>query len=91
MERQGSAGGRATFEKYGSKHMAEIGAMCFAATVARHWQGDRKGYRDYLGLKRHEQQIEKFVDRELARRLESGAEVTSMELPVISDPDEVPF
>jgi hypothetical protein len=88
----GSKGGQATFERYGARHMAEIGAKGFATTVARHWQGDRRAYRDYLGLKRHEAQIESFVDRELRRRLENGAQIASMELPVLSEPDDdVPF
>jgi hypothetical protein len=88
----GRKGGRTTYERYGSKHMAEIGAKGFATTVARHWQGDRQAYRDYLGLKRHEAQIESFVDRELQRRLENGEQIASMELPVLSRPDDdVPF
>jgi hypothetical protein len=88
----GSEGGRTTYERYGTKYMAEIGAKGFATTVARHWQGDRRAYRDYLGLKRHEAQIECFVDRELKRRLEDGEPIASVELPVLSGPDDdVPF
>jgi hypothetical protein len=68
--------------------MAEIGRKGFETTVARHWQGDRAAYRDYLGLRRHEAQIESIVDRELARRLDQGEQVTSMELPVLSGPDD---
>ncbi|QDV34974.1 hypothetical protein ElP_28710 [Tautonia plasticadhaerens] len=71
--------------------MAEIGAKGFATTVARHWNGDRQGYRDYLGLRRHEQQIESFVEREQARRLAAGEKIVCHELPVLSDPDELPF
>jgi hypothetical protein len=44
------------------------------------------------GLKRHEAQIDSFVDRELARRVENGEKVNSMELPVLSEPDDdLPF
>jgi hypothetical protein len=87
----GSKGGRTTFERYGSKHMAEIGKRGFETTAARHWNGDSQGYRDYLGLRRHEAQIESLVDRELQRRLDQGQEVACMELPVLSDPDEIPW
>lgn len=88
----GSAGGRETFRRYGSKHMAEIGKKGFAATVARHWQGDRAAYRNYLGLRKHEAQIESFVDRELTRRLENGEKIVCEELPVLSGPDDdLPF
>lgn len=47
-----------TDRRWGSRHRAEIGAKGFAATVARHWQGDRQGFRDDLGLRRHEAQLE---------------------------------
>lgn len=87
----GSKGGRTTAERYGPKYMAEFGAKGFATTVARHWQGDRKAYRDYLGLRRHEAQLDSFVDRELQRRLDQGEKIVSMELPILSDPDELPF
>jgi hypothetical protein len=72
--------------------MQEIGTRGFAATFARRWQGDRQGYRDYLGLRRHEAQIEAFVDGELARRLQNGKNVACVEMPVLSEPDDgVPF
>ncbi len=87
----GSKGGRTTFERYGRKHMQEIGAKGFATTVARHWQGDRAAYRDYLGLRRHETQIDSFVDREMQRRLDAGEQTVCMEIPVLSDPDDMPF
>lgn len=87
----GARGGRETVKRHGIQHMREIGKRGFEATVARHWAGDRQGFRDYLGLRRHEAQLENFVDRELQRRLDQGAEVASVELPVLSEPDEFPF
>jgi hypothetical protein len=88
----GSKEGRTTVERHGVQHMREIGAKGFAATVARHWQGDRAAYRDYLGLRRHEQQIESFVDREMTRRLENGERTVCVEMPVLSGPDDdLPF
>jgi hypothetical protein len=84
----GSKGGKTTADRYGPKYMAEIGARGFATTVARHWQGDRAAYRDYLGLRRHERQLESLVDRELAR----SEKVACVEMPVLSGPDgDVPF
>jgi hypothetical protein len=44
----GRRGGKATAATHGRRHMAEIGARGFNATVARHWQGDRKGYAAWL-------------------------------------------
>lgn len=88
----GSKGGRTTFGRYGRKHMQEFGPKGFATTVARHWRGDRQAYRDYLGLRRHEAQMESFVDRELARRLEAGEKAACVEMPCLSGPDDdLPF
>jgi hypothetical protein len=88
----GSKGGRTTFERYGSAHMAKIGKRWFETTVARHWQRARAAYRDYLGLRRREQQMESFVDSELAIRVADGEQVACVEIPVLSGPDDdVPF
>lgn len=86
----GRKGGNKLFQDRGPAYMAEIGAKGFASTVARHWQGDRAAYRDYLGLRRHEQRIEEAVDAEMARRLTAGAKTACVELPVICDPDDDP-
>jgi hypothetical protein len=87
----GSKGGRTTVERHDIQHMREIGKRGFETTVACHWQGDRAAYRDYLGLRRHEQQIESFVDRELDRRLQAEEKFVCMELPTLSEPDDLPF
>jgi hypothetical protein len=44
----GARGRRATARRYGRAYMAEIAARGFESTVARHWQGDRKGYVAWL-------------------------------------------
>jgi hypothetical protein len=44
----GSRGGFRTVRKHGRKHMKTIAAKGFAATVARHWSGDRKSYTAWL-------------------------------------------
>jgi general stress protein YciG len=44
----GRQGGRSCFRRHGRRHMAEIGAKGFEATVARHWQGDRQSYAAWL-------------------------------------------
>ena len=87
----GAKGGRETFRRYGSKYMAEIGKRGFEATVNHHWKGDRDGYRQYLANRGWEKRTASFVDRELERRLEEGAPIASMELPVVADPDDEPM
>jgi hypothetical protein len=71
--------------------MAEIGARGFAKTVARRLWGDRAAYRDDLGLRRHERQLEPVGDREPARGLADGAKVACVEMPVLSGPDDAPI
>ena len=70
--------------------MAEIGRKGFASLVANRFQGDRQGAIDWLHLRSHEARLESFVDRELARRLDQGEQIVSMEIPVILDPDDEP-
>jgi general stress protein YciG len=88
----GAKGGKATFDRYGRKHMQEIGGKGFAATVAAHWQGDRKAYHDYLAARQWNRLADSFADRELQRRLDAGEQVACIELPVQLDADgDVPF
>jgi hypothetical protein len=47
----GRKGGLSCVRKHGRRHMGAIGARGFHATVARHWQGDRKG--DVAWLRAH--------------------------------------
>ena len=44
----GRKGGLATFQRHGRDHMARIGANGFAATVRKHWNGDRAAYVAHL-------------------------------------------
>ncbi len=71
--------------------MAQIGAKGFASLVAGKFQGDRKGAMDWLRLRAHEARLESFVDRELDRRLDQGERTACVEMPVLSDPDEIPY
>ncbi len=89
----GSAGGRATFERHGRDHMKAIGARGFQAFTDRYFAGDRQQATEWLRLRAHEKRLDGFVDKELARRLDQGQEIASMELPILSDPDEdgIPF
>lgn len=43
-----SKGGQAVLERYGREHMAFIGRLGFQATVDKHWNGDRKAYKEHL-------------------------------------------
>lgn len=94
MERgpPGSAGGRETLRRHGVEHFRELGRRGFESFTARYFQGDRQQATDWLRTRAHERRIEGFVDRELARRLEDGQEIASLELPVLDDPDDgIPF
>ena len=89
---RGSAGGRETFRRYGSQHMAEIGRKGFETFTARYFGGDREAAGTWLRTRAAERQADTFAERELARRIESGQEVASVELPVYSvDDDGIPF
>ena len=58
-------------EVYGRKHFKAIGAKGFAATVARHWGGDRLAFREYLSRKGWEAVIDAMTDLMLSRQLEA--------------------
>jgi general stress protein YciG len=92
LDRQeaGARGGRETFRRHGRKHMQEIGAKGFAATVARHWQGDRKGYLEFLLARGWNRLADSFADREIARRLEAGEQAACVEL-AYRDEGDWPF
>jgi hypothetical protein len=68
--------------------MAEIGRKGFASLVAGRFQGDRQGAIDWLHTRAHGARLDSFVDRELARRLDQGEQIVSMELPVLSEPND---
>src|SRR5262249_39649327 len=87
----GARGGKQTLAKYGRGYMAEIGARGFAATVARHWQGDKASYLRFLRDRANELNMGGFVERELNRRLADGEALASMELPVVASPDDDPW
>ena len=89
---RGSAGGKATVERHGREHMAEIGRRGFESFTQRYFQGDRQQAGDWLRTRAHEKRIESFVGREQERRLAAGEQVVCHEIPVLSDPDdEIPF
>jgi general stress protein YciG len=44
----GRKGGQATMARHGRAHMARIGARGFAATVRKHYGGDRQRYLEVL-------------------------------------------
>jgi hypothetical protein len=92
VTREGSSrGGKSTVERHGVEHMKAIGSKGFAATVARHWQGDKQGYLQHLRAQAWEKGVGGFVDRLLKEQLDSGKEVACVELPVINDPEDYPW
>lgn len=87
----GSKGGRETLRRYGSAHMAEIGRRGFASFVDRYFSGNREEAASWLRQRAYEKQADTFAERELQRRMENGEQIVSVELPVYSTEDEVPF
>ena len=60
--------------------------------TARYFGGDREAAGTWLRQRAAERQADTFAERELARRIESGQEIASVELPVYSIDDEgIPF
>src|SRR5438132_12331258 len=45
---RGRLGGKATLARYGRPHFQAIGRRGYQATLARHWQGDRRGFAQWL-------------------------------------------
>src|SRR5262249_55520931 len=76
----GRLGGLQTLSRHGREHMRAIGRAGFNATVARHWQGDRAGYREWLAQRQHLAAIERAADFELDRQLDTAALVACIEL-----------
>jgi general stress protein YciG len=84
----GSKGGRTTFERYGKEHFREIGKRGFQATVNRHYGGDAQEYLRVQRKRAVEHGLAGFVDRLMQERLDQGVRITSVELPVILEPDD---
>lgn len=76
--------------KYGAKHFRELGRKGFESFCCRYFQGDREQATAWLRTRAAEKQAETFAERELARRVENGEKVASVELPIYSDPDDAP-
>lgn len=89
MTRDGpSKGGKTTVERHGREHMREIGAKGFAATVARHYQGDKDSYLKHLRRRSWEHGVGGFIDKLLKEELDNGKTIACREMPVICDPDD---
>lgn len=71
--------------------MAEIGRKGFDSFIRRYFSGDRQQAGDWLRARAHEAKLESFVDKELARRLDQGERTACLELPILSEPDGIPF
>lgn len=58
----------------------------------RYFGGDRQAAGAWLRQRAYEHQAETFAQRELARRIENGAEIACVELPVLTTEDDgIPF
>ena len=89
MDRESaSRGGKTTVERHGKPHMAAIGAKGFAATVAKHHQGDKLEYLTQQRKRANQAVIEGLIEIDQRAKLDAGAEITCTELPVLLDPDD---
>ncbi len=88
MPVRGQAGGRATVKKHGRQWMAEIGRRGFATFTERYFDGDKAAATAWLRLRSYEAQAMTHAERELQRRVDAGAKVASVELPVYDLGDE---
>jgi hypothetical protein len=84
----GAEGGRATFQKHGSKPMQEIGAKGFASLVARRFGGDREAAVAWLHAHAAESLIDRLVAEKLDKQIEEGATCVAEEIPIILWPDD---
>ena len=92
MPGRGSEGGRATFERHGSEHMAEIGRKGFTSFTCKYFAGDREAAMEWLRRRAYEREAETHAERELNRRLAKGDKVASVEIPVVTTEDDgIPF
>lgn len=79
----------ATVAKYGRQHMKSIARRGFMATVARHWQGDARGYLAYLHQRGWHGTLEIAAERKISADLTNGATIVCVELPAMDT--EIPF
>ena len=84
----GTEGGRATFRKYGRKHMQEIGARGFASLVARLFGGDKQAAVAWLHAHAAESLIDRLVAEKLDRKIAEGATCAAKEIPILLWPDD---
>jgi hypothetical protein len=79
----GAEGGRATFQKYGRKHMKEIGARGFASLVARRFGGDKEAAIAWLHAHASESEIDRLVSEKQRKQIADGAVCVAEEVPII--------
>jgi hypothetical protein len=84
MSRQeaGSKGGKETLRRYGRSWMKELGKRGLRATANKYFAGSVAECMSYLRKKAAELQVAALADQE---------GMTSLELPILLDPDADPF
>ena len=87
---RGSAGGRETLKRYGVQHFKELGKRGIRATANKYFGGSIADCMDWLRRRGYEHKIAQGVDEQLQARLSAGEAITSIELPVICEPDADP-
>jgi hypothetical protein len=87
----GRLGGKATVARHGRRHMSQIGKRGFETTVARHWQGDRATYREWLLARAWNVVIDALTDAKIDAALAAGATTVCVEIPLVESEDEIPW
>lgn len=89
MDRQeaGRRGIRAAIEK-DAEHQSKAGRAGFAATVNRHWAGDKDAYLSHQRKRANQAVLDALVEIDQRAKLDAGAEIVCHELPVFVEPDE---
>jgi hypothetical protein len=84
----GAEGGRATFRKYGRKHMQEIGARGFASLVARRFSDDKEAAVAWLHAHASESEIDRLVSEKQRKQIADGGACVVEEIPIVLWPDD---
>jgi hypothetical protein len=84
----GRLGGLQTKRRHGRQHFQQAGAKGFMATVARHWQGDKRGYLRWLHAQGWHSQLIALLDKEPPP---PPGEIQVTEIPTLPEELEEPW
>lgn len=78
----GRKGGQRTLALYGREHMRAIGKRGYQTTLARHWQGDARGWNAIT---------DELAGCEIDRRIGAGEAIVCIELPYLDEEQDMPW